>query len=111
MPEYKALLIGYIVSPRDAWAYARACVDSGLDGIDLNAGELITKELVDWLHARGKTVAVWVFRAPAVNDVEAVWTAMAAVGVDDFPSNLPPAILAWKCAAAAEGQIMNVCGM
>eukprot|EP00966_Prymnesium_polylepis_P025364 584955-Prymnesium_polylepis.1 len=105
MPAYRALLIGHVRTRREAWAYARACVDSGLDGIDLNArhaaaqtaratrrvslphatrrcrrrepscrpsqaGELVTPELVEWLHARGKTVAVWVFRAPAANDVE-----------------------------------------
>ena len=102
MHEFRALLIVHVLSSREAWAYAHACVDSGLDGVDLNAGELITKDLVDWLHGHGKTVAVWVYRAPAVNDVEAVWAAMAAVGVDDFTSNLPPAIHAWKRAASSD---------
>jgi len=70
MPEYRVLLIGHAHSLEEAWTFARACVDSNLDGVDLNAGDVVTKELVTWLHERGKTVAVWVYRAPAVNDVE-----------------------------------------
>jgi len=96
MPEFRVFLIGHVRSKSEAWAYAHACVDSGLDGIDHDAGDLVSKELVDWLHTRGKAVAVWVFRAPAKNDVEAVWNAMAAAGVDDFTSNLPKTIHAWK---------------
>ncbi|KAL1525983.1 hypothetical protein AB1Y20_020809 [Prymnesium parvum] len=95
MPEYRVLLIGHAHSLEEAWTFARACVDSNLDGVDLNAGDVVTKELVTWLHERGKTVAVWVYRAPAVNDVEAVWDAMKLAGVDAFTSNLPDNIHKW----------------
>ena len=97
----------YVASPKtaeEAWRAARSCVRHELDGIDLRArADLVTPELVDWMHARHKRVAVWVGRAPAAEDVPELWAAMEAAGVDDFTSNLPPAILAWKRAAAAEG--------
>jgi glycerophosphoryl diester phosphodiesterase len=101
MPSYSCLLIGMASSERTAWAYAYKCVEAGLDGVDLNAGAHVSKELVQWLHARGKKVAVWVYRAPAINDTEEDWNAMAAAGVDFFTSNLPPAIYEWHRAACA----------
>ena len=74
----------------EAWQAARDCVEYGLDGIDLNCdAAVVTPELVAWLHARGKLVAVWVWRAPAANDTPEHWAAMRAAGVDYFTSNLP----------------------
>ena len=46
-------------------------------------------------------MAVWVWRAPGSNDVEAVWSHMEACGVDFFTSNLPPALHEWRRARAA----------
>ena len=78
----------------DAWAAARAVANSDVDGIDLPASpELVTPELVQYLHENGKRVAVWVWRAPAVNDTPAVWDALSKAGVDAFTSNLPPSLV------------------
>ena len=102
MPEHKAYLVAYVSSVQSAKAVAELAVDSGLDGIDLNADPaVVTTELVDWLHARGKQVAVWVWKAPGSNDVESVWAHMERVGVDFFTSNLPREIEAWRKAREA----------
>ena len=71
-------------------------------------------ELVAWLHARGKVVAVWVYRAPAMgdtsplgvsrmssNDTPELWGAMRDAGVDVFTSNLPPELEKWREAEVA----------
>ena len=87
----------HVVEPRnleDAWAAARAVVNSDVDGVDLPASpELVTPELVEYLHENGKRVAVWVWRAPASNDTPAVWDALSKAGVDAFTSNLPPSLV------------------
>jgi len=84
----------------EAWALARLAVKHDLDGIDLNAEpRVVTAELAQWLHARAKRLAVWVWKAPASNDVPAVWEHMAKCGVDDFTSNLPVGMKAWHDAA------------
>ena len=86
----------HVVEPRnleDAWAAARA-VNSAVDGVDLPASpELVTPELVRYLHDHDKRVAVWVWRAPASNDTPAVWDALSKAGVDAFTSNLPPGLI------------------
>ena len=75
---------------------ARHAFKANLDGIDLNADPgVVSTELVEWLHARGMRIAVWVWKAPATNDVEEVWAHMARCGVDYFTSNLPPTIRPW----------------
>ena len=87
----------HVVEPRnkeDAWAAARAVVNSDVDGVDLPASpELVTPELVQYLHGHEKRVAVWVWRAPASNDAPAVWDALSKAGVDAFTSNLPPELV------------------
>jgi glycerophosphoryl diester phosphodiesterase len=87
----------HVVEPRnleDAWAAARAVVNSDVDGVDLPASpELVTPELVEYLHENGKRVAVWVWRAPASNDTPAVRDALSKAGVDAFTSNLPPELV------------------
>ena len=87
----------HVAEPRnleDAWAAARVVVNSAVDGIDLPASpELVTPELVQYLHENGKRVAVWVWRAPASNDTPAVWDALSKAGVDAFTSNLPPELV------------------
>jgi glycerophosphoryl diester phosphodiesterase len=87
----------HVAEPRnleDAWAAARAVVNSDVDGVDLPASpELVTPELVDYLHDHDKRVAVWVWRAPASNDTPAVWDALSKAGVDAFTSNLPPELI------------------
>ena len=81
-------------SVKDAWAAARAVVNSDVDGVDLPASpELVTPELVQYLHENGKRVAVWVYKAPARNDAPAVWDALSKAGVDAFTSNLPPGLV------------------
>lgn len=83
MPTYNVLLIGFATSSRDTWRLARAAVDAGLDGIDVQAERrVVSAELCTWMHERGKTVAVWVWRAPASNDHEDMWQFMADVGVE-----------------------------
>jgi len=90
MPEHNSLLIKRAGTPEVAWQIARDCVEHGLDGVDFEAdATVVTEELVAWLHARGKLVAVWVERAPAANDTPEHWAAMRAAGVDYFTSNLP----------------------
>ena len=90
MPEHNSLLIKHAQTSEAAWQAARDCVEYGLDGIDLECdAAVVTPELVAWMHARGKLVAVWVWRAPAANDTPEHWAAMRAAGVDYFTSNLP----------------------
>lgn len=108
LPEHPALLVAYVQTPAQAASVARLAVQSGLDGIDLNADpSVVTAELVEWLHARGKRIAVWVWKAPGSNDVESVWEHMERCGVDFFTSNLPPALHEWRArgarSAAADG--------
>ena len=89
-PAHNVLLIKHARTLEEAWQAARDCVEYGLDGIDLNCdAAVVTPELVAWLHARGKLVAVWVWRAPAANDTPEHWAAMRAAGVDYFTSNFP----------------------
>ncbi len=96
MPEYASLLVGHASTVEDAWSVARSCVQTELDGIDLNADpQIVTKELVDFLKGHGKVVAVWVGRAPATNDGEQMWEAMHRAGVHTFTSNLPPHAISW----------------
>ena len=87
----------HVAEPRnaeDAWAAARAVVHSDVEGIDLPASpELVTPELVEYLHDHDKRVAVWVYKAPAQNDAPAVWDALSKAGVDAFTSNLPPSLV------------------
>ncbi|CAH0373466.1 unnamed protein product [Pelagomonas calceolata] len=87
----------HVAEPRnleDAWAAARAVANSDVDGVDLPASpELVTPELVRYLHDHDKRVAVWVWRAPALNDTPAVWDALSKAGVDAFTSNLPPELI------------------
>ena len=87
----------HVVEPHssgDAWAAARAVVNSDVDGVDLPASpELVTPELVRYLHDHEKRVAVWVYKAPAQNDAPAVWDALSKAGVDAFTSNLPPELI------------------
>ena len=87
----------HVVEPRnleDAWAAARAVVNSAVNGVDLPASpELVTPELVRYLHDHDKRVAVWVYKAPARNDAPAVWDALSKAGVDAFTSNLPPELI------------------
>ena len=96
LPEFSALHISYVQTASQAWATARLAVASGMDGININANpQVISAELVDWLHARGKKIGVWVWRAPASNDVARVWEHMARCGVDYFTSNIPPELVDW----------------
>ena len=87
----------HVAEPRnkeDAWAAARVVCRSAVDGIDLPASpELVTPELVQYLHDHDKRVAVWVYKAPARNDAPAVWDALSKAGVDAFTSNLPPSLV------------------
>ena len=87
----------HVAEPRnleDAWAAARVVCRSAVDGVDLPASpELVTPELVRYLHDHDKRVAVWVWRAPALNDTPAVWDALSKAGVDAFTSNLPPELI------------------
>lgn len=107
LPEYPALYVAKVDEKESAWEVARACVEANLDGIDLQADPaFVTADLVEWLAARGKMVAVWVYRAPAENDTPEMWSAMEAVGVHSFTSNVPPELAAWRrerttCTAAA----------
>ena len=104
LPDHKAYLIAYVSTPEEAFAVARLAVDSGMDGIDLNAdNSVVNTELVEWLHARGKEIAVWVWKAPGSNDKESVWAHMEQCGVDFFTSNLPPALDGWRARHAQHG--------
>ena len=100
LPEHAAYLIAYVATAAEAASVARRAVGAGLDGIDLNASpSVVTAELADWLHARGKRLAVWVWRAPGANDVASVWEHMERCGVDYFTSNLPFALHEWRASA------------
>ena len=100
-PQHKCLYIADARTPEAAWRAARASVGARLDGVDLRADPAaVTPELVAWMHAKGKRVAVWVGRAHSprgdADDTAAVWAALEAHGVDDLTSNLPPALGAWR---------------
>lgn len=102
-PEYNCFGIAcirpYGIRWLDRWralAFAKHCKAAGLDGVDYNAdARLVTPELVADLRAQGLKCAVWVSRAPAVNDVPEVWKAMEAAGVEIFTSNCPEEAFAW----------------
>mmetsp|Transcript_10614 Transcript_10614/g.32626 ORF Transcript_10614/g.32626 Transcript_10614/m.32626 type:complete len:105 (-) Transcript_10614:712-1026(-) len=97
MTGHPVLLVADVSTAGEAWDIASIAADAGLDGIDLNANEaIVTSQLVTWLHERNMTIAVWVCRAPAHNDVPAIWKAMEEAGVDAFTSNLPPELEAWR---------------
>jgi len=97
MPGHRVLLVAHVASEAEALEIASLAASAGLDGIDLNAdAAIVTSGLVAWLHARDMLVAVWVWRAPASNDVPSVWSAMEAAGVDAFTSNVPPELLLWR---------------
>ena len=119
--HHQALLIAHVRSETEAWRVAKTAHAANLDGIDLNADpKLVTRELVDWMHARNRLVAVWVYRArgsneikpvweatsqdgveaPVSNDIEPVWEAMSQHGVDYFTSNLPPEVHTWRLRSA-----------
>jgi len=100
-PQFAALHIDDARTSEEAWDVARECVRCGLDGIDLRAlPEVVTPDLIEWLHARGKSVAVWVsgyrLGAPAKEDTPEIWDLLEARGVDDLTSNLPPTIYEWR---------------
>ena len=101
LPTFRTLLVAHVHSSAEAWQVAQQADEAGMDGIDLNADPaVLSRELVEWMHSRGKLVAVWVFRAPASNDNEEVWDALAEAGVDFLTSNLPPAVRRWRDAEA-----------
>jgi len=105
MPSYQSLVIGEAQSVEQVWELARACVDSGLDGIDLNAdSRFVTADLVEWLRERAKQVSVWVQAAPAKSDHALEWQAMADAGVHTFTSNLPPLIHEWYSSQQGGGE-------
>jgi hypothetical protein len=94
---FPTLLIGMPDSEALAFEMAEMAVRNGFDGIDLRADPaVVTPALVDWLKEREKSTAVWVNSAPAANDNEQVWNAMAEAGVETLTSNLPPEIHKWK---------------
>ena len=94
-PQYDVLYVANPPTPEAAWRAARAAVSAHLDGIDLRADvSNVTAELCEWMHARGKRVAVWVTRAPAKEDSVEMWSTMQTNGVDFFTSNLLPGALA-----------------
>lgn len=96
MPAHRVLLVAHVSSEGDALEVASLAANTGLDGIDLNAdAAIVTSDVVAWLHERGMQAAVWVWRAPASNDVPSVWGAMEAAGVDAFTSNVPPELVLW----------------
>jgi hypothetical protein len=97
MPGHRVLLVAHVASEDEALEIASLAANAGLDGIDLNAdAAIVTPRLIVSLHERSMLAAVWVWRAPASNDVPAVWRAMAAAGVDVFTSNVPPELLVWR---------------
>jgi hypothetical protein len=58
--------------------------------------DVVTAELCEWMHARGKLVAVRVSKAPAKEDTVEMYEAMERHGVDFFTSNLPPVLHTWR---------------
>jgi len=104
LPQHSAFLVAYVGSAADAWAVARTAHRSKLDGIDLNADPaVVSAELAEWLHARGMRLAVWVWKAPAENDVQEVWEHMDRCGVDYFTSNLPLGLRRWDTERGSPG--------
>mmetsp|Transcript_46809 Transcript_46809/g.85708 ORF Transcript_46809/g.85708 Transcript_46809/m.85708 type:complete len:333 (+) Transcript_46809:54-1052(+) len=102
-PEFKCFGITFVkvtwfswIAERTALAFAKRCIEAGLDGADFNAHpNVVTKRVVEELHSSGLFCAVWAFRAPASNDRSDIWTLMASRGVDYFTSNCPEESFAW----------------
>ena len=91
LPDFCCYLVGGVTNQDEAKVVADQAIAAGLDGVDLNANEdVVTSELVQHVHNKGKKVLVWAFRHPAANDCAEVWSRMRDVGVDFFTSNLPP---------------------
>ncbi len=72
MPDYKALLLSELDYNRLSKLLHRSvdklinkAVENKLDGLDLWAGELITRELVDKIKAEGLLIYLWTVNNPA----------------------------------------------
>ena len=110
-PQYAALYIANPPNAEAAWRAAKAAVSAHLDGVDFRADPaLVTADLCEWMHARGKRVAVWVSRAPAKEDCAEVWEQLTANGVDELTSNLPPEIWGWRARAERESDARVAAG-
>lgn len=102
-PDYSCCGVGKVVptgftilDERRALEFARRCLDAGLDGADYNANStVVTRNVVEYLHANNMRCIVWCSRAPAANDNPEIWNAMAAIGVDAFTSNCPEEAFEW----------------
>ena len=91
-PQYACLYIAEALGPEAAWRAAHASVGAKLDGIDLQADPaLVTRELCDYMHERGKRVAVWVHRGvpergvAAPQDIEEVWGSRPTASTSAHP--------------------------
>ena len=91
-PKHNCYLVARIVSEYGAFQVAEQAHELELDGIDVNAGDHVTKDLVDWLARHDMVCVVWVWRAPASNDDAETWAKMRDAGVHAFTSNLPDGI-------------------
>jgi glycerophosphoryl diester phosphodiesterase len=95
-PSFRALLVARCASEAEALEALRAAEALGLDGVDLHADPaVVTPELARRAHARGQTLATWVSKAPAPNDVRAVWAHLARADVDLMTTNRPADAVAW----------------
>lgn len=96
LPSYNALLLQACVTESAALGALETAQAMGLDGINLLADpRVVTKALAEEAHGRGLLLAAWCLAHPGANDVEFVWSAMHANGVDMLTSNLATELLAW----------------
>jgi glycerophosphoryl diester phosphodiesterase len=95
-PSFRVLLVARCESEVDALETLLRAEQLGLDGIDLFADPaVVTPELAQRVHAHGMTLATWVSKAPAPNDVRDVWARLRQADVDFLTTNRPADAVAW----------------
>ena len=80
-----------------AMAEVKRALEAGLDGVDLWAiPDIVTEELVQYVHAQGKCVAVWVWDGIKRMQTDTLHNmhVLGERGVDYFTTDMPEDILA-----------------
>lgn len=98
LPRFQYYHVLWLNSEADAMQQAKAALDAGMDGVDLCAiPNVVTEDLVKYVHSRGKKVATWVSGTVAHLNVDTVnnLELMRKRQVDYFTSDAPSEIRDW----------------
>lgn len=95
LPSFRCL---HVMMPEAdvAMDEVKTALDAGMDGVDLWAiPDIVTQELIDYVHSRKKSVAVWVWDGITRMKVDTAknMQVLSERGVDYFTTDLPDDIL------------------